>query len=103
MNHKLSQYSTVARRSEHRSVGVGKGSWLARIIALAALIVIVRPTDAWAYIDPSTGSYLLQMLLAGIVAAALAIRIFWTNLKLFFQRIFSGNKCDDTDKNEPTD
>jgi hypothetical protein len=68
-----------------------------RILGLAVLFWLARPAEAHAYIDPSTGSYLLQMLLAGLLAAAFAIRMFWRNLKEMGRRLFSGNRAKDAD------
>ncbi len=45
-----------------------------------------------AYIDPGTGSYLLQLLIAGIVGAAFAVKVFWQNITAAFARIFRGRK-----------
>ncbi len=42
----------------------------------------------FAYIDPGTGSYLLQILLAGALGGALAIKIFWKRIKIFFAGLF---------------
>jgi hypothetical protein len=44
---------------------------------------------AHAYLDPGTGSFMLQMLLAGILGALLYIKLAWHNVKSFFQRRFS--------------
>jgi hypothetical protein len=35
-----------------------------------------------AYIDPGTGSYLLQMALAGLLGAGYTIRRFWTRISM---------------------
>ena len=35
------------------------------------------PERAEAYIDPGTGSYVLQLLLAGILGALFALKVFW--------------------------
>jgi len=40
--------------------------------------------DAYGYVDPGTGSYLIQIILAGIVGASLGIRVFWSKIKSFF-------------------
>ena len=102
MNHKLSQDFDAGEAAERRSPVGGWLWWPARVFGLAAILVLMRPTDASAYIDPSTGSYLLQIVLAGILAAAFAIRMFWHNLKLFFRRIFSRSGPDETDSKKPT-
>lgn len=98
--HKLTRIPDSGETARPRLSASDPARWLARIVGLAAILVFLRPTDAHAYVDPSTGSYLLQMLLAGVVAAALAIRMFWTNLKLFFHKLFSKSNNEETDKND---
>ena len=63
-------------------------------IIFAALGLSV-PCLAFAYLDPGTGSILLQGLLAGLAAIAIAGKAFWYQIKSFFVRIFSGNKSKD--------
>jgi len=41
---------------------------------------------AYAYLDPGLGSFLLQMLVAGLVGVVVAVRGFWGNLRGFFGR-----------------
>jgi len=50
-----------------------------------------------AYIDPGTGSLIIQMLLAVLVGAGFAIKIFWAKIKTFFSKVFA-KKRDDSDK-----
>jgi hypothetical protein len=45
-----------------------------------------------AYLDPGSGSYLLQLLIAGVLGAAFALRMFWGRIKGFFSRIFLGGQ-----------
>lgn len=45
--------------------------------ALAVAILFVTPSDAWAYIDPGTGSYLFQIAVAGLLGAAYTLRRYW--------------------------
>ena len=40
----------------------------------------------FAYIDPGTGSYLLQIALGGIFATGYAVRHFWSRIKQFLGR-----------------
>lgn len=58
------------------------GTYLSRhsISGLASLtlaIVCVTPSDAWAYIDPGSGSYLFQLGAAAILASLYTIRRQW--------------------------
>jgi hypothetical protein len=40
----------------------------------------------FAYIDPGTGSYMLQLALAGLLGAGYTIRRFWTRITALFGR-----------------
>ncbi len=57
-------------------------------ILLFALLSLLIPSVAHAYLDPGTGSYVLQILLAGIVAAVFAVKVFWLRLTSFFGNRF---------------
>jgi len=54
-------------------------------------LFLFRPA---AYLDPGSGSYLLQLLVAAVLGAALAVRIYWGRIKTIFQR---------KDPDKPTD
>jgi len=45
--------------------------------------------EAYAYIDPGTGSYILQLLMAVVFGALFGIKLFWNKIKDFFKSIFS--------------
>ena len=40
--------------------------------------------NAEAYLDPGTGSMMLQIILGGIAAIGVAIKLYWYKLRLFF-------------------
>lgn len=44
-------------------------------------LMVVRPICA--YIDPGTGSMVLQIVLGGVLASLVAIKLFWRQLKEF--------------------
>ncbi len=44
--------------------------------------------NAYAYLDPGTGSLIVQVLIASAVSALFAIKIFWKRLTALFRRIF---------------
>lgn len=46
------------------------------------ILIFSRP--AHAYIDPGTGSMVLQMVLAGLAGLGLALKVFWHRLMTFF-------------------
>ena len=57
-----------------------------------AFLLVVFPEKAFAYLDPGTGSYVVQVAIAGAVSAMFAIRIFWGRLKDLFHNIFKRDK-----------
>ena len=57
-------------------------------IALTLLIVFSAP--AYAYVDAGSGSYMLQMALAGVMALVFSIKLSWQRLKAFASGILSG-------------
>ncbi len=44
--------------------------------------------NAYAYIDPGTGSYLFQIAMAGLLAGTFVLRAFWGRLKTAVRGIF---------------
>lgn len=57
--------------------------------ALAACCLLLFASPAYGYIDPGTGSYVFQILIAAFVAAAFAVKVYWLKVKKFLARIFS--------------
>jgi hypothetical protein len=55
---------------------------MSRLIAVTLLLLVSSP--AYAYLDPGTGSMLVQGLLAALAVASAAVAAFWTRLRLFF-------------------
>ena len=55
-------------------------------LTLFLLILVVR--NSYAYIDPGTGSYLLQLMLAGLLGLAFTIKIYWHKIKTFLLKLF---------------
>jgi hypothetical protein len=53
------------------------------LLALVAVLVLL-PGPALAYIDPGTGSFLIQGIIAAIVGAGIAIKMFWHRIKSLF-------------------
>ena len=51
------------------------------------------------YLDPGSGSMLIQILLAALLGAGVAIRIFWRNIKAFF----TGKKASDASVEDSTE
>jgi len=58
---------------------------------LAFSIILVFAQPVFAYLDPSTGSFVLQMIIAGMLGAIFTIKIYWRKLKGFISRLFGKN------------
>ena len=67
----------------------------ATAILLGACAILVCAPDAQAYMDPGTGSYLFQLLMAALLGALFAIKMYWKALKAFFSNLFSRNRESD--------
>ena len=57
---------------------------------LILLVFHILASPAYGYIDPGTGSYVLQVVLAFLLGALFALKMFWRNVKAFFIRLFTG-------------
>ena len=55
-------------------------------VVLILLLVIAFPSPAYAYIDPGSGSMMLQLLFGGVAGAIVSIRLFWSRLSIAFGR-----------------
>lgn len=64
-----------------------------RLIGLAVLLgCVVLPQAAPGYIDPGTGSYMLQIAIAFLLGLAFSIKVFWKKIASFLRRVVSGKK-----------
>jgi len=61
-------------------------------LLLAVWLVSAVPGTAYAYLDPGTGSFMIQMLVAGFLGAVLYVKVAWQSIKYFFRNLFSSNK-----------
>ena len=60
-------------------------------VAFLGLVATLFDTGpAWAYLDPGTGSMMLQVLLGGIAGAMVVGRLYWDRLREFVNSWFSG-------------
>ncbi len=63
--------------------------------ALTVVLLLIFITDAHAYLDPGTGSMLLQVVLGGIAAIGVAIKLYWHKFRIF---LGMGKKKDTEDE-----
>ena len=57
--------------------------------------------NSWfcAYLDPGTGSFIIQILVASFFGMILAIKLFWSNIKIFLTKLFSKKQDSVKDEN----
>lgn len=53
-------------------------------LLLLCILMLLYPTLSFAYLDPATGSMILQMIVAAVLGSLLTIKIFWKHIKVFF-------------------
>jgi len=56
------------------------------VLILFIFIYFSTQTIAQAYIDPGTGTIILQALIGGIVSAGVAVSLYWKKFKSFFSK-----------------
>ena len=68
-----------------------------QLILLLGLIALICPARAHAYIDPGTGSYVLQIALAGLLATSYAVKVYWRKILNTIRRPFRKGSTDEDD------
>jgi hypothetical protein len=66
-------------------------------LLLFIFLLISYGSPAYAYLDPGTGSLLIQGLIGGIAAAMSFISIYWQKIKAFFSKEKTEIESNDTD------
>ena len=57
-------------------------------------IILMKPL---AYLDPGSGSFIIQMLLAGLLGVGVGVRIYWKKIVAFFNKKKGTGVQDDLD------
>ncbi len=61
---------------------------ISRMTLLMAAPLLLFPREAHAYLDPGSGSLIVQALVAAFFALSLAIKAYWRKIKLFVGGVF---------------
>ena len=67
------------------------------ILLLVCLLATLFPTDALAYLDPGTGSLVVQGILATLAAAGYALRLYWRRIGSWFNPSNAPDESDSQD------
>ena len=57
-----------------------------RIFILLALFCLIFPQKVHAYLDPGTGSYIIQVMIGFLVGGMFAAKLYWKKFKAFLSR-----------------
>lgn len=74
--------------------------YLMRLVMIIIFIYCILLKNAYAYLDPGTGSYFFQLIIAAILGGLFAIKLSWHRIKNFLLRNFSRKRQKDNGKQE---
>lgn len=70
-----------------------------RIFILVFTLILILPTPSFAYLDPATGSMIIQGIIGAIAGLVVAVRLYWQKIKSFFSRTKQSDAVDDKNSN----
>jgi hypothetical protein len=44
-------------------------------------LLLLAPAPAWAYLDPGTGSFLIQGIIAAVIGVGVTLKLYWKRIK----------------------
>lgn len=65
---------------------------ITKVILVFMLFYLIFPSTAYAYIDPGSGSIVIQVIIATLVGALVAIKAFWSRIKTSVKNTFSSKR-----------
>ena len=65
---------------------------MSRLFFFFISLYFVLPATAHAYLDPGSGSYFFQLIVAGLFGAAFVIKLYWKKITSWLSRFFSRKK-----------
>ena len=77
-----------------------RGNTFIARVAFFLLFYLICSRPAHAYIDPATGSMVLQVVIAATLGAALAIKIFARRIVTLAKRLFSKGPSSSSDNDD---
>ena len=63
-----------------------------KVIGLVLLLQLLCEKRAEAYLDPGSGSYLLQLLVAGLLGGAYGVKCYWRRIKGYLAGLFRAGR-----------
>jgi len=74
--------------------------FLRKTLLVAALLVpSLMPLPAYAYLDPGTGSVILQVVIAAVLGALFTLKLYWNRLRGWLRSLFESSSGGSAPKN----
>lgn len=71
------------------------------VSATLLAFLVTLPSPAYAYLDPGTGSLILQAAIGTVAGVLVALRIYWQKIKAFFSTKSAVESAKDHDPDNP--
>ena len=68
------------------------------IITINASLCCASDACVLGYLDPGSGAMIFQMIIASVVGAGVALKLFWGNIKAFFSSSKTEDQVEGLDK-----
>jgi len=65
-----------------------------RILILAITLLLIFPAPSFAYLDPATGSMIIQGIIGAVAGLMIAVKLYWQKIRSFFSRSKKPYKVD---------
>lgn len=60
------------------------------LVLIASFVAVPKPV--YAYIDPGTGSLVIQAVLAAVLTVGVTVKVFWHQIKEKYRKLFNKNE-----------
>lgn len=70
------------------------------VVILVLLISFIVPNPVYAYLDPGAGSYIFQLLVAGVVGLGFLLKMYWGRIRAFVKSLLFKVRSEVSENNE---
>ncbi len=66
---------------------------ISKLMILLSIVILntILFDEAFAYIDPGSGSMVIQMLIGALVGTGIAVKVYWERIKMKFSSFHKNN------------
>ena len=66
-----------------------------RILILVVTLILILPTPSFAYLDPATGSMIIQGIIGAVAGIMVAGKLYWQKIRSFFSHTKESDATND--------